>query len=227
MPIRARDLSLVAFDLDGTLTVEKSSWQTIHKSFGTEGCGEGALREYELGKINYEEFMRRDIACWPKDLKIDSVERILSTSTLRVGAADAIKELRGRGMKVVVITSGLASLARRACRSLGIEDFAANDLETDAEGRLNGKGIVVVDPFRKDLVLEGFMRQMGIRREQTVAVGDTKFDKSLLGAAAVGLAFADDGIPDPGLMGVADYVITELSDVVLVVDHLNRQQLKS
>jgi hypothetical protein len=75
---------LVAFDLDGTLTVEVSSWQSLPRFFGTERSGEVGLKDYELGKISYEEFMRRDIACWPKGLKIDSVERILSTSTLRV-----------------------------------------------------------------------------------------------------------------------------------------------
>ena len=213
---------LVAFDLDGTLTVEVSSWQSLHRFFGTEGSGEVGLRDYESGKISYEEFMRRDISCWPKGLSMDVVEKILSTFTLRTEAEDTIAKLRQRDMKIVVITSGLASLARNVCQRLKIEDFAANDLETDAEGHLTGRGVLVVEPFKKGFVLERFLRRLGIPSEQTLAVGDTRFDEDLLRAAKIGIAFKEDGRPDPELLKVATFIITRLSDVVSIVDNLNR-----
>jgi len=216
------EIRLVAFDLDGTLTVEVSSWQSLHRFFGTEGFGEAGLKDYELGKISYEEFMRRDISCWPKGLSMDVVEGILSTFTLRPEAEDTISQLRQRNMKIVVITSGLAPLARKVCQRLKIEDFAANDLETDATGRLTGRGILAVEPFKKGFVLDGFLRRLGIPSEQTLAVGDTRFDKNLLRAAKIGVAFKEDGRPDPELLEVASFIITKLSDVVSIVDNLNR-----
>jgi len=111
-------IRLVAFDLDGTLTAEANSWQSLHRFFGTERYGELGLKEYELGEISYEEFMRRDISCWPKGLSMDVVERILSNITLRPEAEDTISRLRQRDVKIVVITSGLASLARKICQRL-------------------------------------------------------------------------------------------------------------
>jgi len=61
-----------------------------------------------------------------------------------------------------------------------------------------------------------------MRSEQTLAVGDTRFDKSLLKAAKIGVAFKEDGRPDPELLEVASFIITKLSDVVSIVDNLNR-----
>lgn len=216
-----RKLRLVAFDLDGTLTVETSSWQKLHRFFGTERHGVEGLRDYELGRIGYEEFMRRDIAYWPKGLSMDAIEEILSTFSLRPEAEDTISQLRQRDMKVVVITSGLAPLARKVCKKLQIEDFAANDLEMDTERRLTGRGILVVEPFKKDIVLDEFMKRLSLRPEQTLAVGDTRFDKSLLKAAGIGVAFNEDGKPDPELLEVATYIITRLSDIVSIVDRVN------
>jgi phosphoserine phosphatase len=221
MDDRNNKLKLVAFDLDGTLTVETSSWQRVHRFFGTEAYGAEGLRDYELGRIGYEEFMRRDIAYWPKGLNIKTIEEILLTFSLRPEAEDTIRQLRQRGMRVVVITSGLAPLARNVCKRLQIEDFAANDLETDAEGRLTGQGILVVEPLKKDRVLHEFLRGLNLRSGQALAVGDTKFDRSLLRAAGIGVAFKEDGRPDPELLEVATYIITKLTDIISIVDHVN------
>ena len=64
------------FDLDGTLVKEISSWRSIHKFFGTEDGVSSNLKAYELGKIDYEEFMRRDIALWPKHIHINVIKKI-------------------------------------------------------------------------------------------------------------------------------------------------------
>ncbi|MGQ9514743.1 MAG: HAD-IB family phosphatase [Thermoproteota archaeon] len=214
---------MVAFDLDGTLTVESSSWQRLHRFFGTEKFGEEALREYELGKISYEEFMRRGISAWPKEVTIDTINSILSSIELRQGAEEAIFHLRRRNMKVVVITSGLAALAKNVCDRLKIDRYMANDLEIDASGRLTGRGIVGVEPFKKDVALQKIAKQFDISLEETIAVGDTKFDESLLRAARIGVAFAEDGKPDLELMRVANYIITRLTDLIKIVDHVNSE----
>jgi len=52
---------LAAFDLDGTILQHESSWVAIHKHFGTTASGEASLKLYGEGKIDYREFMRRDI----------------------------------------------------------------------------------------------------------------------------------------------------------------------
>ena len=53
---------LAGFDLDGTLLEEDSSWAAIHRFFGTTRESQQSLKLYSEGKIDYKEFMRRDIA---------------------------------------------------------------------------------------------------------------------------------------------------------------------
>ncbi|MBO3804346.1 MAG: HAD-IB family phosphatase [Candidatus Brockarchaeota archaeon] len=212
---------MVAFDLDGTLTVESSSWRRLHEFFGTERKGEEALREYELGKISYEEFVRRDISAWPKEATVETISGVLSNFVLRQGAEELIYGLKLRKMKVAVVTSGLEALAKRVCERLQIDKYVANDVEADASGRLTGRGIIGVEPFKKDLALLKIAEQLRVSLDETVAVGDTKFDASLLRAARIGVAFAEDGKPDPELLKVANYVITKLTDLLAIVDLAN------
>ena len=60
-------MKLVVFDMDGVLTEYFSSWVRVHEHFGTDN--DEALRLYMEGKIDDEEFMRRDIALWTPEMK--------------------------------------------------------------------------------------------------------------------------------------------------------------
>jgi phosphoserine phosphatase len=59
---------LVAFDMDGTLLTQKSSWGKLHRYFGTYELSLKNMEAYEQGKIAYNEFMRRDIMLWKPKL---------------------------------------------------------------------------------------------------------------------------------------------------------------
>src|SRR2546426_8779375 len=54
-PFRCNTLraKLVAFDLDGTLVQERSSWTKIHCHFGVEDIARSNMPLYESGKIDY------------------------------------------------------------------------------------------------------------------------------------------------------------------------------
>jgi phosphoserine phosphatase len=174
---------LAGFDMDGTLLEENSSWVALHRHFGTSEKGEASLELYSEGKINYIEFMRRDIASWPSDVTIKEVDRILSRYKLRREAPHVIERLRKNGIEVAVITSGIDLLAEKVSRALGIRHWTANGLEVDEEGRLTGEGIGRVDPTRKDLAYLKLLKSLGIHRKKTIAVGDTVYDLRFLKTA--------------------------------------------
>ena len=138
-------LALAAFDMDGTILEEDSSWVALHRHFGTTRTGKRGLKLYTDGKIDYTEFMRRDIASWPKNLAIDEVDRILSKYRIRKEAPETVNRLKDLGAKVTLVTSGIDILAERVARDLGIDSWVANGLETTPSGRLAGTGISRVD----------------------------------------------------------------------------------
>ena len=73
-----RKIKLASFDMDGTVLEHNSSWVAIHRHFGTEHQGAASLRLYTEGKIDYREFMRRDIASWPPRVTRREIEGFLA-----------------------------------------------------------------------------------------------------------------------------------------------------
>ncbi len=178
---------LVAFDLDGTLVEQVSSWKTLHQYFGTERVVTVNLEAYEWGEIDYAEFMRRDIALWPKPLHITTIQRALTNYTLAPGA-EVVGELRRRGYEVAIVSGGIDILADLVGERLEIKLTVANGFAVDGDGYLTGEGILRVDPINKHLALKSLAQEVGLTLNECVAVGDGRFDVNFLRCAGLGIA---------------------------------------
>jgi phosphoserine phosphatase len=197
------EIRLAAFDLDGTVLEHNSSWVAIHKHFGTEHASAASLRLYTEGKIDYREFMRRDIASWPKKVSRDKISEILSSYRIRHEAPKTFDELRARGIRTAIVSSGIDTLAARVAKDLGIDYWVANGLKFDHDGVLQPKGIGRVDPTRKDLAYSKLLTKIGIPIKSTIAVGDTVYDLAFLKSAALGFMMAHTTrVPDPEIIHI-------------------------
>ena len=86
-------IKAVVFDCDGVLSDNGSSWQMIHRSFGT-GKDDGGEHQEVLemfldGKISEEEFVAHDIKLWREvrpDIHRDDIMRCYSGVGLIEGA---------------------------------------------------------------------------------------------------------------------------------------------
>lgn len=208
---------LVAFDLDGTLVQEQSSWVKLHTHFGTLDEADGNLRAYERGEIDYVEFMRRDVALWQPPPHIRTIELILLDYTLSPNAEHVVRSLMEEGYEVAIVSSGIDILANHVARRLGVRHVRANGLLANEAGFLTGGVVSRVDPYRKDEVLAALSNGLGITMGECVAVGDSRFDWRFLEGAGVGIAYG----PSEGLLGVADLVV---SDLVEVLEFLQNQE---
>ena len=197
------DFELAAFDMDGTVLEHNSSWVAIHKHFGTEHIGAASLRLYTEGKIGYREFMRRDISSWPKEVTRDEITEILSGYKLRREAPAVFEELRTRGIRTALVTSGIDILAEEVAKKLRIDHWLANGLRFDKKGILMPKGVGRVDPTRKDLAYGKLLSKLGIPGKKTIAVGDTIYDLAFLKSAGIGFMLAHTTrVPDPEIIHI-------------------------
>lgn len=202
-------IRLAAFDMDGTILEHNSSWVAIHQHFGTGRKAATSLRLYTEGKIDYREFMRRDIASWPRSVTKDEITEILSGYKIRREAPGTFDELRARGIKTALVTSGIDILAKKVAKDLGIDYCVANGLKFDREGILLTDGVGRVDPTRKDLAYGRLLSKLGIPSKRTLAVGDTIYDLAFLKSAALGFMLAHTTrVPDPEIIH-----IDSLSDI--------------
>lgn len=189
--------------MDGTLLEENSSWVALHRFFGTSRMGEESLRLYTEGKIDYVEFMRRDISAWPKGVTLPEVEAILSGYKVRREAPETIRELRARRIESAIVTSGIDILARKVAEELGINHWVANGLRFDKEGLILPDGVARVDPTRKDVAYLGLLRSIGVPSNKTIAVGDTIYDLAFLRSAGVGFMLAHTTrVDDPHIIHI-------------------------
>jgi phosphoserine phosphatase len=189
--------------MDGTVLKHNSSWAALHRRFGTTHLGEASLRLYDQGKIDYREFMRRDIGSWPKPLTRDQVDSILSDYALRKEAPETFVELRRRGIETALVTSGIDILAKKVAADLGIKHWVANGLRFDAKGRVMPRGVGRVDPTRKDRAYLKLLKRLGIPSERTIAVGDTIYDLAFLKTAALGFMLAHTTrVDDPRIIHI-------------------------
>jgi len=208
-----RKIKLIAFDLDGTLVKEDSSWGKIHKHFNTVESERRNLKLYLMGEISYKEFMRRDIASWPKPLRIDDIRRILLDYELTEGSIETIKELREMEISTAIISAGIDILAEDVAKKLGIDYVIANGLEVDENGLLTGEGIERVDLLRKDKAFINLVKQLGIDLRETVAVGDSWYDWTLLRCSGVGIALGND----PELLRTADLSANSIREIPFII----------
>ena len=205
------EVLLAGWDMDGTVLEHNSSWVAIHRHFGTEHIGAASLRLYTEGKIGYREFMRRDISSWPKGVTRSEIAAILSGYKIRKEAPRVFEELRERGIKTALVTSGIDILAKEVAEELKIDHWLANGLRFDRRGVLLPKGIGRVDPTNKDRAYVRLLSRLGIPPKKTIAVGDTIYDLAFLKSAGVGFMLAHTTrVPDPEIIHIDR--LTEIFD---------------
>jgi phosphoserine phosphatase len=194
---------LAALDMDGTVLEHESSWVALHRAFGTTEEGEASLKLYAEGKIDYKEFMRRDISAWPRGVTEHEIRKILSGRRIRAEARPTIEELRRRGIKTALVTSGIDILAEDVAKELGIDYWVANGLRFDEDGRVLSEGVGRVDPTRKDLAYLKLLARIGIPSKRTIAIGDTVYDLRFLRSAALGFMLAHSTrVSDPKIIHI-------------------------
>jgi len=211
---------VVAFDLDGTLVRDTSSWTTIHRYFGVEQRARLNLPLYETHVIDYEEFMHRDISLWPDHIRLEDIDRLFSTVAVNPKAREVTREIRRLGYEVVIVSAGLDLLANKIAKILDLAIVVANGLEVDNRGYLTGKGIFRVDLLRKDLALETVLERIGVTLDECISVGDSKYDKTFLSRAGYGIAVGKD----LELQKVATFVIDELSEIISCIRSIEAKQ---
>lgn len=185
-----RKYKLVAFDLDGVLTDHISSWMWVHQHFNVDN--EEGYRLFQEKKIDDLEFMRKDISLWLKkkpDLKEYEVEEILNKVPITKGSKETFEVLKMNGIKTAIISGGIDLLAKRVGAYVGADFVFANALKRRKDGTLTGEGISIVPLRRKDIILAKLQRELNIKKEETVAVGDSLIDIPLFQQAGLAIAF--------------------------------------
>ena len=151
-----------------------------------------------------------------RELKRCLDERVHVTS----GAATLVQTMRAGGASCLLVSGGFLSFAEPIASAVGFDRVKANRLVFTG-GKLSGDvGDPIVDAMAKRDALVEAREQLGLRREDVLAIGDGANDKLMIEEAGLGIAFR----AKPALAEVADAELKHHSlDALLWVQGISRR----
>jgi phosphoserine phosphatase len=183
-----RHCKLVIFDLDGTLTQERSIWEYIHTRLGKwYGFAEEYQKEFLAGKISYEEFCECDAQVW-KGMKVEDLLEIVRTVPFHPGAGELINYLKNKRLRLAMISSGLSLLSDWVHEKYGFDYSVSNDLLHE-NGVLTGRVRIQVYYDKKAEWVKRILEQFHVRPEEVIAIGDSVGDIDMFGMVGFSIAF--------------------------------------
>lgn len=211
-------VELVCFDMDGVLIDVGSSWVMVHKHFGVEN--QAGLEAYLNGEFDDHEFIRRDVALWleqkPKMRRSD-FEEIFRIPPFMPGVEATIDALRAEGVECAIVSGGVDVMAENVAKRLGIEHWAANGFEYDAEGHLTGDGVVRTPLNDKAAPVVAFAEELDVPLDRVLAIGNSLPDVSMFDVAGRSIAFhpEDDYTRDHATWIIEDGPLDQMVPLVL------------
>jgi phosphoserine phosphatase len=179
---------LVIFDLDGTLTQERSIWEYVHKRLGKwYGFAEDYQRQFLAGEITYQRFCELDAEVW-KGMKGEELLEIVKRVPFHPGVDKLISYLKDKGLKLSMVSSGLSILSNWVHEKYGFDYSVSNDLLHE-NGTLTGEVKIKVRYDKKAEWVEKILKQFGVKPEEAIAIGDSRGDIDMFRVVGFSIAF--------------------------------------
>jgi phosphoserine phosphatase len=189
MPGRSHPhFKLVIFDLDGTLTQERSIWEYIHKQLRKwYGFAEEYQKKFLAGEISYDRFCELDAKVW-KGMSVKELLEVVKTVPFHSGVDELIGHLKLKGLKLAMVSSGLSLLSNWVHQKYGFDYSVSNDLLCE-DGIITGQVKIQVYYDKKAEWAERILKQFRVKPEEVIAIGDSSGDIELFQMAGLSIAF--------------------------------------
>lgn len=172
-------MRLAAFDLDGTLLRGDTVCEALARKLGhLERMRELEATQEERQDRDSLVFLREELAAYYQGVPALELRSYLSTLTLAPGAREGFALLRQAGIVTAIVSITWEFAAEWFAAELGADYYVGTRLLDDGS-------VEHFWPEDKAVWLEELMRRQGIRRDETVAVGDSWRDIPMLEAAGV------------------------------------------
>ncbi len=185
----------VIFDIDGTLTPE-ISWTTLTRDLGADTeKHRDFYRALQKGRLSYEEAKHSLLRLWCATGQADraTFTEIFESWPIYPSVPKLVRDLRGRGKRVCLITGSVDLYATVIARRLGVSDYYANtELVWDDRGALIDFHYRLDQAAVKLENLTKFCADYGLDPTDCLAVGDDENDISLFKATGRGIAVGGD-----------------------------------
>lgn len=182
------DFGLVVMDMDSTLiTIE--CIDEIADMIGVKPQVSQITEAAMRGEIDFAESLTRRVALLA-GLEESALERVYDERLrLSPGAEKMLAVLRQHNIKTLLVSGGFTFFTERLKPRLGLDYAAANTLEV-VDGHLTGRVLGnILDAQGKADQLNRVRAELGLEKQQVVAIGDGANDLKMMHAAGVSVAY--------------------------------------
>jgi len=186
-------ISSVIFDLDGTLTRVPSPWQYVHERLGVwESTACYHFEHWLSGKINYEDFCRRDTDLW-NGRTVDEIYSYLDEILWNRHVPAVVEKLVTARIPSVIISSGFKYVASKIQEQCAWDPLLiyANELIDGPMVRINVSGDLQ-SPISKKALAERALAMVGSTMSNSLVVSDSTRDLEQLSDCGYKLHVVDE-----------------------------------
>lgn len=182
------DFKLIAMDMDSTLLAIESIDEIADMHHIKPQVAAITLQTMQ-GEISFEESLARRTSLL-QDLHQDALQKVYDERIrLNPGAEKMLQQAKIAGLKTMVISGGFTFFTDRIKTKLGFDYAAANTLEIE-NNRLTGKVAgKIIGRQGKAEVLKQVCDELGLKREQIIAIGDGANDLDMMAEAGISIAY--------------------------------------
>ena len=185
---RLSQFGLCVMDMDSTL-ISIECIDEIADMMGIKPQVAAITESAMRGELDFAASLKKRVALL-KGLDESALQRVID-ERLRAnpGAVEWIAACKANHIKTMVISGGFTFFANHVKALLGLDYAVSNTLEI-MDGKLTGNILGdIVDADRKALELTKLRDELGLKAEQTIAIGDGANDLKMMAAAGVGIAY--------------------------------------
>ena len=210
---------LILFDMDDTLIAGR----TIYEVADRKGFRKEVDEIVSMNITNYEKTIL--IARLLKGMRVEEFLKIFRAIPLNPHVDEVVEKLKKRGLKMGIISNSYDIAVDDLKKRLGM-DFGISNKLVVKEGVITGEVIPHnknpsqdIDDCRsfsvckRDALLQ-VCKDLGIRPDETIAVGDGNVDRFMLEVAGLGIAYGKNSY----LSNFADISINDMREILKYID---------
>ena len=184
---RNRTRQLLVADMDSTI-VTSETLDELAAYAGLKDQVAEITRASMNGQIDFREALRARVAML-QGLPLTALEATWQTVRLTPGAATLVATMRHFGATTALVSGGFTFFSQRVAALCGFHHHHANTLLDNGTHLTGQVADPILDRDTKLATMKTLMRDRGLRRQATLAVGDGANDLAMLREAGLGVAF--------------------------------------